>query len=103
MVLGRALIDATGEAHEMAGLLELETSFAKRKLHLGYRQAQTRGQIIRWALSDFDCAAMNFTTRLFFAKKALPFALARDAYSDDERPAGLARNGVSGSFFHLMA
>jgi cobyrinic acid a,c-diamide synthase len=38
MVLGNALIDAQGKSHAMAGLLPLTTSFATRKLHLGYRQ-----------------------------------------------------------------
>ncbi len=36
-------------------------------------------------------------------EEGAPFALARDAYSDDERPAGLAKERVSGSFFHLIA
>jgi cobyrinic acid a,c-diamide synthase len=38
MVLGEGLIDADGIHHAMAGLLPLTTSFANRKLHLGYRQ-----------------------------------------------------------------
>jgi cobyrinic acid a,c-diamide synthase len=38
MVLGNALIDANGHSHAMAGLVPLTTSFASRKLHLGYRQ-----------------------------------------------------------------
>jgi cobyrinic acid a,c-diamide synthase len=42
MVLGRGLEDADGHKHEMTGLLGLETSFAKRKLHLGYRRARLR-------------------------------------------------------------
>src|SRR3546814_19226862 len=41
MVLGRGLIDAAGERHAMAGLLPLETSFAARRLHLGYRHIAT--------------------------------------------------------------
>src|SRR5262249_41214109 len=40
MVLGQGLSDATGERHAMLGLLGLETSFAARKLHLGYRRAE---------------------------------------------------------------
>ncbi len=40
MVLGRGLVDAAGTRHAMAGLLPLETSFAERKLHLGYRAAR---------------------------------------------------------------
>jgi cobyrinic acid a,c-diamide synthase len=37
MVLGETLTDASGKSHKMAGLLPVRTSFAKRKLHLGYR------------------------------------------------------------------
>ncbi len=40
MALGRGLVDGDGARHEMAGLLPLETSFAERRLHLGYRQAR---------------------------------------------------------------
>lgn len=39
MVMGEGLIDADGARHAMAGLLPLETSFAARRLHLGYRRA----------------------------------------------------------------
>ncbi|QGM93205.1 cobyrinate a,c-diamide synthase [Methylocystis rosea] len=102
MVLGRALIDAAGEAHEMAGLLELETSFAQRKLHLGYRQAQLAADHPLGAVG-FRLRGHEFHYATVLREEGLPFALARDAYSDDERPAGLTRNGVSGSFFHLMA
>ena len=37
MALGDRLIDGNGVRHAMAGLLPLESSFATRKLHLGYR------------------------------------------------------------------
>ena len=40
MVLGESLEDAAGQHHAMAGLLGHATSFAKRKLHLGYRTAR---------------------------------------------------------------
>ena len=39
MVLGAGLIDADGVEHEMVGLLGHTTSFAKRRIHLGYRRA----------------------------------------------------------------
>ncbi|MAN79742.1 MAG: cobyrinic acid a,c-diamide synthase [Rhodospirillaceae bacterium] len=39
MVLGDRLTDADGVSHAMAGLLPVATSFAERKLHLGYRRA----------------------------------------------------------------
>ncbi len=40
MVLGRGLVDGEGARHAMAGLLPLETSFAERGLHLGYRRVR---------------------------------------------------------------
>jgi cobyrinic acid a,c-diamide synthase len=42
MVLGEGLEDASGTRHAMTGLLGHATSFAKRKLHLGYREARLR-------------------------------------------------------------
>jgi cobyrinic acid a,c-diamide synthase len=102
MVLGRALVDAAGEAHEMAGLLELETSFAKRKLHLGYRRARLAGNHpLGGAGSRLRGHEFHYATVL--REEGELFAWAKDAYSDDERRAGLANKGVSGSFFHLMA
>jgi len=38
MVLGEGLVDGNGARHRMAGVLPLETSFADRRLHLGYRR-----------------------------------------------------------------
>jgi cobyrinic acid a,c-diamide synthase len=102
MVLGRALIDAAGDAHEMAGLLELETSFATRKLHLGYRRARLAAQHPLGA-AGLLLRGHEFHYASVIREEGAPFALAHDAYSDEPRPAGLARNGVSGSFFHLMA
>ena len=40
MTLGAGLIDAAGTRHAMLGLLGLETDFAQRRLHLGYRAAR---------------------------------------------------------------
>ena len=40
MVLGEGLVDADGMRHAMAGLLGHATSFAQRRLHLGYRAAR---------------------------------------------------------------
>ncbi|SEO06303.1 hydrogenobyrinic acid a,c-diamide synthase (glutamine-hydrolysing) /cobyrinate a,c-diamide synthase [Pseudorhodobacter antarcticus] len=40
MAMGAALVDKDGVSHEMAGLLGLVTSYAKRKMHLGYRVAE---------------------------------------------------------------
>ena len=102
MVLGRALVSADGETHPMAGLLDLETSFSRRGLHLGYRRATLcannalgpAGTILRG--HEFHYATIT-------REHGQPFAKVRDAYSDMERPAGLCSEGVSGSFFHVIA
>lgn len=39
MTMGAGLVDKDGTRHQMTGLLGLETSFSKRKMHLGYRKA----------------------------------------------------------------
>lgn len=44
MVLGDGLVDADGTRHPMAGLLRLETSFADRRLHLGYRHLRANAR-----------------------------------------------------------
>src|SRR6185437_5411769 len=44
MVLGEGLVDGSGRRHAMAGLLPLVTSFAARRLHLGYRALRLLGE-----------------------------------------------------------
>ena len=66
MVLGQTLEDAAGRRHAMTGLLGHATSFAKRKLHLGYRTARLlsdsvlgrKGTILRG--HEFHYASMEF-------------------------------------------
>lgn len=101
MTLGESIVDAAGDAYGMAGLLQLETSFAKRKLHLGYRRASLaadhclgpRGGVFR---------GHEFHYATIIREEGLPFAKASDAYSAKESPAGLRQGHVSGSFFHLI-
>jgi cobyrinic acid a,c-diamide synthase len=103
MVLGRALTDADGISHEMAGLLDVSTSFARRKLHLGYRDA---------GLIDSGCLGPAGTRlrghEFHYASIEDPgrdaaLALVSDAYGSEPSPAGSRRGHVSGSFFHLIA
>lgn len=101
MVLGRVLIDAHGEPHEMAGLLDLETSFATRKLHLGYRIARVADDHCLGAAGR-TLRGHEFHYATITRETGTPFAFARDAYSDIETPAGLRRGAVSGSFFHVI-
>lgn len=102
MVLGKTLTDASGATAPMLGLLELETSFAKRKLHLGYRQARLAtdhclGKATRLLRGhEFHYATIT-------KEEGAPFAFVRDAYESEEKPAGLRAGHVSGSFFHVIA
>ncbi|MBB4196864.1 cobyrinic acid a,c-diamide synthase [Rhodoblastus sphagnicola] len=103
MVLGQTLVDAEGVRHPMTGLLSVSTSFAKRKMTLGYRRATlsegcalgTRGQILLG--HEFHYATVE-------SQGGDPaFALAGDAYGSEAKPVGSRQNLVTGSFFHVIA
>jgi cobyrinic acid a,c-diamide synthase len=102
MVLGSGLVDATGERHEMMGLLGLETSFAKRRMHLGYRQAELKapvpGQPIGARLRGHE-----FHYASILAQPDPPLAIVRDANGVDVAETGSHRGHVTGTFFHLIA
>lgn len=97
MTLGHAITDKDGTRHEMLGLLDLETSFATRKLHLGYRSlTATQGPFPgTWAAHEFHYATTVRTegTALFDAT---------DAEGNALPPMGLVNGHVSGSFAHLI-
>lgn len=97
MTLGRAITDKAGERHEMLGLLRLETSFAQRKLHLGYRTLHaTEGPFAgNWNAHEFHYA----TTLL---AEGTPLFDATDAEGRALAPMGLIDGHVSGSFAHLI-
>lgn len=100
MVLGESLTDAQGNAHVMAGLLPLSTSFASRKLHLGYRRLKPLpGTPWSQALNAHEfhystIAHEGAADRLFEAADAAGAAL----------PAmGLRRGRVMGSYAHIIS
>ena len=103
MALGESLIDASGVAHPMAGLLGVETSFAKRRMTLGYREARIAsncalglaGAVLRG--HEFHYATIVSTGG------DDPFAHVRDVYGAPAAPAGSRRGRVTGSFFHVIA
>lgn len=98
MVLGETLTDADGTPHRMAGLLPLETSFAHRRLHLGYRTlvAEHGPFAGTWAGHEFHYAS---TIRA----EGAPLFEASDAEGTALPPMGLRQGRVSGSFAHLIA
>jgi cobyrinic acid a,c-diamide synthase len=101
MVLGQGLVDAGGARHVMAGLLDLETSFAAPRLHLGYRTLETACETplgpagTRLRGHEFHYAAT-------IAEAGAPFARAGNAQGRDRGPTGLVDGTVAGSFLHLI-
>ena len=103
MAVGESLIDASGAAHPMAGLLGVETSFETRRMTLGYREARLAS----------DCAlgpegALLRGHEFHYATIAAtggddPFAFVRDVYGAPPAPVGSRRGRVTGSFFHVIA
>ena len=103
MVLGQGIEDASGVRHAMAGLLGHETSFARRKMHLGYREATlltdapigSRGSVVRG--HEFHYASTTDPGG------DSPLAIMSDAAGRSLGPAGGHRGRVTGSFFHVIA
>jgi cobyrinic acid a,c-diamide synthase len=103
MALGRWLEDADGAQHEMAGMLGHATSFAKRKLHLGYREARLladgplgeAGGVLRG--HEFHYAA------LVESGDDEPLLALADGQGQPLGNAGGRRGHVTGTFFHAMA
>ncbi len=103
MVLGESLVDAAGEIHAMAGLLGVATSFAKRKMHLGYRDVTLAADgCLGAAGTALRGHEFHYATILDGEGEA-PFAFVRDAHGGAPAPAGSRRGHVTGSFFHLVA
>ncbi len=103
MVLGRALIDAAGVEHEMLGLLDLATSFATRRLTLGYREARlVEDNVLGEAGTVLRGHEFHYATISGPGTDA-PLAEVTDAYGSVPKPSGSRRGNVSGSFFHLIA
>jgi cobyrinic acid a,c-diamide synthase len=103
MVLGQGLTDADGQAHAMTGLLGHATSFAKRKLQLGYREARllidspigSAGSVLRG--HEFHYAT------LISPGDDAPLADLMDGQGRPLGPSGGRRERVTGSFFHAIA
>tara|TARA_B100000676_G_scaffold309024_1_gene371377 strand:+ start:937 stop:2304 length:1368 start_codon:yes stop_codon:yes gene_type:complete len=102
MVLGEAMTDADGNTHAMAGLLPLETSFAERKLHLGYRGATLAADTpLGPAGTAFGAHEFHYASITREGDADRLFA-ATDATGAELGGVGLRRGEVMGSFIHLI-
>jgi cobyrinic acid a,c-diamide synthase len=105
MVLGAGLIAADGTRHRMTGLLHLETSFAVRKMHLGYRQARLHRATV---LPGPHLRGHEFHYATIVAQPDEPLADVTDANGAVVAETGSFRvqpggGMTSGSFFHMVA
>jgi len=103
MVLGTHLEDADGVSHPMLGLLSHATSFAKRRLNLGYRRATTLAASPIGPLGtklrghEFHYAAVTI------AGDDAPLVALADGQGKEMGQAGSRAGHVSGTFFHVIA
>ncbi|MGR3436591.1 MAG: cobyrinate a,c-diamide synthase [Shimia sp.] len=98
MVLGDGLVDAEGRRHAMAGLLRLETSFAARARHLGYRRLRGLGGPFA---GEWRGHEHHHSTTL--RAEGPPLYRAWDADGAPLSPMGLRAGRVTGSFAHVIA
>ncbi len=103
MVLGRTLEDANGVTHAMTGLLGHATSFAKREMQLGYREARLLAQSALGKAGDVLRGHEFHYATLVAAGDDAPLADLSDAQNRALGPAGGQRGRVTGTFFHAIA
>ena len=99
MVLGNGLIDASGQRHAMAGLVPLTTSFAKRKLHLGYRQLKPLTGPWQQLLRGHE---FHYST-IEAQGGSDPLFNAQDAAGNDLGSIGQRVGNVMGSYAHVIS
>ena len=103
MVLGATLEDAAGVTHEMLDLLSHSTSYARRKMHLGYREATLDADgVLGSAGSRLRGHEFHYASTVDPGTDH-PLAALADANGVDLGHAGGRRGHVSGSFFHAIA
>jgi len=102
MVLGQSLTDADGVRHAMAGLLPVETSFAQRKLNLGYRRVTWR-EATSFAERGETHRGHEFHYATVTGGAPGNLAEMADGEGNPLPMAGHREGRVTGSFFHLIA
>ncbi|MEJ8476286.1 cobyrinate a,c-diamide synthase [Roseibium algae] len=99
MTLGEVLRDGDGTSHEMLGLLPLETSFATRKRHLGYRVLEPHGRL-PWSV-PLSAHEFHYASICSEGPGEALFA-AKDAEGNILPDMGLRNGTVLGSFAHVI-
>jgi cobyrinic acid a,c-diamide synthase len=100
-VLGQGIEDAQGVRHEMLGLLGLETSFANRRLHLGYRRARLLADCPLGRAGD-HVLGHEFHYASVVSSSDEPLVACNDAAHERVAESGARRGHVTGTFFHVI-
>ncbi|BCH35447.1 hydrogenobyrinate a,c-diamide synthase [Mesorhizobium sp. L-8-10] len=103
MVLGEAIEDADGATHRMLGLLGHATSFARRKMNLGYRQASLRADCPIGAAGTTIRGHEFHYAQVTTAGTDEPLVDIADGLGAPIGPSGARRGHVTGTFFHAIA
>ena len=103
MVLGQTIEDSDGRTHAMTGLLGHTTSFAKRKLHLGYRAARLLSDGVLGPKGAHMRGHEFHYASLTAVGDDEPFAELSDSEGRALGKGGGRRGCVSGTFFHAIA
>jgi len=103
MVLGEGLVDAHGERHAMTGLLGHATSFADRKLHLGYRRALLLADCALGKKSSAVRGHEFHYASVIETGNDAPLADIADGEGNPLGTTGGRRGNVTGTFFHAIA
>lgn len=106
MAMGAALVDKDGTSHQMVGLLGLVTSYAQRKMHLGYRQAQLAHPIPGHGMGA-RLRGHEFHYSTILSQPDEPLATVRDASGAIVPETGSLRRFdgggmATGTYFHLI-
>lgn len=101
MALGEGLIDADGARHEMIGLLGLETSFALRKMNLGYRRVELLEACPLGSPGEF-LTGHEFHYATVLAEPDAPLFKAMNSDGEPVQGGGSRRGLTTGSFFHFI-
>lgn len=103
MVLGEALEDADGVTHRMLGLLSHSTSFARRRMNLGYRRARLQAPCPLGKSGETVRGHEFHYSRMIVAGSDSPLAELADGQGNPLGLSGSRRGHVSGTFFHAIA
>ena len=101
MVLGAGLVDKDGHRHAMAGLLGVETSFARPAMHLGYRRVRVLADCAI-GLAGSQLMGHEFHFASVVAAGDDPLLAATGADGQPVAECGARRANVTGTFVHIV-